>query len=84
MNRFILSVAACCLVFTVSLAQAGGLFHAPPFDFLFGNHIDTHQENKLKLYGSGNPESLTGKFYIISVDEDADGNTDIDSVSGLE
>ena len=33
--------------------------HAPPFDFLFGNHIDTHQQSKLV----GN-QQLRGYFYI--------------------
>lgn len=46
-------------------------FHAPPFDFLFGNHIDTHQETGFK----GNGE-LFGFFYIIFTG-------DVDDVSGL-
>jgi hypothetical protein len=33
--------------------------HAPPFDFLFGNHIDIHQQSK--ILGSG---ALQGFFYI--------------------
>ena len=44
-------------------------FHAPPYNFLFGNHIDTHQETKLKANGE-----LFGFFYIIftgNVDEDS-------------
>ena len=32
-------------------SQAGG-FQDHPRDFLFGNHIDTHQQNKLKLFNS--------------------------------
>jgi hypothetical protein len=39
--------------------------HAAPFDFLFGNHIDTHQETNLKTNkDTGDPESLFGRFYI--------------------
>lgn len=33
--------------------------HAAPFDFLFGNHIDTHQQTKLSGKGQ-----LVGFFYI--------------------
>jgi hypothetical protein len=33
--------------------------HAPPYTFLFGNHIDTHQETRLKKNGD-----LQGFFYI--------------------
>ncbi len=33
--------------------------HARPFTFLFGNHIDTHQETRLKKSGD-----LAGYFYI--------------------
>lgn len=47
------------------------VFHAPPYDFLFGNHIDTHQETKLKANGE-----LFGFFYIIYTG-------DIDAASGL-
>jgi hypothetical protein len=45
--------------------------HAPPFDFMFGNHIDTHQETKL-----GSDEELSGAFFIIFTGE-------IDPISGL-
>ena len=48
-------------------------FHDAPFDFLFGNHIDTHQRTLLKLR-SGEPVSLFGFFYIIFT-----GETDLDS-----
>ncbi len=51
-------------------------FHAPPRDFLFGNHIDTHQETKLKKDKSDNPVSLSGFLYIIFTGE-------IDVPSGL-
>ena len=43
-------------------------FHAEPYDFLFGNHIDTHQETKLKLK-DGQPNSLKGFLYIIFTGE---------------
>jgi len=46
-------------------------FHAPPYDFLFGNHIDTHQETKIKANGQ-----LLGFLYIIFTG-------DVDDVSGL-
>ena len=45
--------------------------HASPFDFLFGNHIDTHLETKLGADGE-----LSGRFFIIFTGE-------IDPVSGL-
>lgn len=38
--------------------------HDRPFEFLFGNHIDTHQETKLRVK-RGKPASLFGFFYII-------------------
>ena len=38
-------------------------FHDAPYNFLFGNHIDTHQETRLKKK-SGNPVRLSGFFYI--------------------
>jgi hypothetical protein len=47
---------------------AGTNFHKAPFDFLFGNHIDTHQENKLTLNKDGSPKALRGFFYIIYMD----------------
>jgi hypothetical protein len=43
-------------------------------DFFFGNHIDTHQETKIKLK-KGDPDSLKGSLYIIFTGE-------IDSASG--
>lgn len=39
-------------------------FHAAPLDFLFGNHIDTHQETALTAHGE-----LFGYFYIIFTGE---------------
>jgi hypothetical protein len=61
----IIGLTAILLGFT-STAQAGNDFHKAPYDFLFGNHIDTHQENNLTVNNdTGAPESLFGKFYII-------------------
>ena len=50
-------------------------FHEEPYDFLFDNHIDTHQETKLKIK-NGDQVSLKGFFYIIFTG-------DIDPASGL-
>jgi hypothetical protein len=33
----------------LSFPVIAGDFHALPKDFLFGNHIDTHQENKSEI-----------------------------------
>jgi len=60
----------------VAFPVIAGDFHAPPKDFLFGNHIDTHQENKLKIDKDNNPKKLRGSFYVIFTDT-------IDPVSGL-
>ena len=37
----------------ISTADAGRSWkdHKPPYDFLFGNHIDTHQETRLEKDG---------------------------------
>jgi hypothetical protein len=61
------------IVLGLSLSQAVHArdFHALPYDFLFGNHIDTHQETRLKANGD-----LFGFFYIIYT-----GN--VDTASGL-
>ena len=77
MNKLTSTFASLVLLSTVSVVQAGNDFHDKPFDFLFGNHIDTHQENRLKVYKhTGEPKSLFGKFYIIYTGE-------TDPVSGL-
>ena len=48
--------------------QAGNDFHDRPFDFLFGNHIDPHQETNLKTNkDTGDADSLFGKFYIFFI-----------------
>ena len=72
-KHFALMIAVIFFSTGMSPALAGD-FHAPPRDFLFGNHIDTHQETKIKLDKNGNPVSLSGFFYIIFT-----GETDLDS-----
>ncbi len=59
--RIILAFVA-AVVLATSAAWAGGRTwkeHAWPYTFLLGNHIDTHQETRLKRDGS-----LAGFFYI--------------------
>ena len=71
-----IGLAAITLGFTGAV-QADNNFHKAPYDFLFGNHIDTHQENNLTVnMDTGAPESLLGKFYIIPTGA-------IDAASGL-
>lgn len=38
--------------------------HAPPFNYLFGNHIDTHQRTRLKT-SRGAPRLVGGFLYIV-------------------
>ena len=53
------------LVYTVAififipwtLTAFAGDFHDPPYDFIFDNHIDTHQQTILRTK-RGNPASL--------------------------
>lgn len=59
---------------TVGAASAAGFRwsdHRPPYDFLFGNHIDTHLETKLNTDGT-----LSGFFYVVQLDQDGDGLPD--------
>jgi len=73
----IIAIATLALISAATVVQAGNGFHDPPFDFLFGNHIDTHQETNLKTNkNTGDPDSLFGKFYIIFTG-------DTDPASGL-
>lgn len=75
-KRIALMVAI--LYFSTGLSTAlAGDFHDSPRDFLFGNHLDTHQETKLKLDKAGEPKSLSGNLYIIFT------NDPPDPVSGL-
>jgi len=67
---FFISFLSFSLIFFDSARQAYA-FNDPPFDFLFGNHIDTHQETRLKNNGE-----LDGFFYIIFTG-------DTDDASGL-
>lgn len=73
----------CTLVYTLAIfilipwpfaAFADG-FHDAPYDFLFGNHIDTHQKTSLSIR-DGQPKRLRGIFYIIFTG-------DVDPTSGL-
>lgn len=78
MKSILSLIASLALGIASSLpAQAGENFHDEPFDFLFGNHIDTHQETRLTIdKATGLPKRLFGKFYVIFTGE-------TDSVSGL-
>ena len=58
------------ILFTVPSASAKPL-HQPPFDYLFGNHIDTHQQTRLKDNGT-----LFGFLYVIDTG-------DTDATTGL-
>ena len=77
MRKLTSILASLALLSTGSAVQADNYFHKAPYDFLFGNHIDTHQENKLSIdKKTGEPKELRGKFYIIFTG-------DIDPASGL-
>ena len=55
------------LFFTITEVEAGGYpwkNHAKPYDFEFGNHIDDHQQSKLKKNGE-----LFGFLYITFIGE---------------
>jgi hypothetical protein len=60
----------------------GNTFHAAPFDFLFGNHIDTHIQLNQHRSIDLNSERLWGSFYIIFTD-DQGVSLGIDPESGL-
>jgi hypothetical protein len=49
--------------------------HAPPYSFLFGNHIDTHLETKFEADGK-DKGNLEGFFYVF-FDQDGDGTPEI-------
>ena len=62
MKQAILIIPFLLLVFSASLVGAEGypwMDHAFPFDFLFGNFIDTHQQTQLQTDGE-----LFGFLYI--------------------
>ena len=56
--HFLLALAF--LLPLVGYTTQANAFNDPPYDFLFGNHIDTHQETQLL-----NDGNLFGLFYII-------------------
>jgi hypothetical protein len=67
-----LLLAAFFLIF-VKYVNPAAAFNDPPLDFLFGNHIDTHQQTHLLNNGD-----LRGNFYIIFTgDIDMDSNLPI-------
>ena len=61
----------------------GDSWQQPPFDFHFGNHVDTHVQLKLKEDQDGKPIQLWGSFYIIFTENDGMTPIGTDSVSGL-
>jgi len=66
MHRIFISLAAAAIALAAPVTRADSFFHKAPFDFLFGNHFDTHQETRLDVnLRTGAPEELQGKFYII-------------------
>lgn len=71
------------LALPFATASAGG-FHTTPFSDLMGNHIDSHLETRITSDSDGNPVFLSGRFYIIPIDDDGDGKPDIDEATGLE
>ena len=73
---YVLAFASFLFLSSGTTSVLAGDFQDPPKDFLFGNHIDTHQEAKLKLTKDDKPKSLSGSIYIIFTG-------DIDPVSGL-
>lgn len=63
--RYTLIYTLAILIFNPwSFTALAADFQEAPYDFLFGNHIDTHQETKLKLK-KGEPDSLKGFLYVI-------------------
>ena len=63
-------ILSASLLFSVS-AYSDGSLHEPPFDYWFGNHMDTHQQTRLNEEGS-----LFGFLYVIDTGE-------VDADSGL-
>lgn len=84
MKKPIISLMALALALPGTAVQAawpgdvipGDSFHAAPYDFLFGNHIDTHIQLELKTRKDGTPKRLKGSFYIYFTG-------DVDEGSGL-
>jgi len=68
----VISMASALTLAVVAAYAAGNKeLHKAPYNFLMGNHIDTHMESKLKKDGS-----LKGRLYIIFTGE-------TDEASGL-
>ena len=90
MRKVLFSFMALALALSATAVQAawpdhvfpGDEFQAAPFDFLFGNHIDTHIQLKLETNMDGSPKSVSGAFYLIFTD-DQGVLLGIDPVSGL-
>jgi len=91
MNKLIIVLMSLAMMLSGTTVQArgwpgdvypGDTFHAAPYDFLFGNHIDTHIQLNLKTSRGGTPKSLMGAFYIIFTD-DQGVSLGIDPASGL-
>lgn len=77
-DRILTLLLFCVLLALGGIVHAGGLNwkdHAAPFDFLFGNHIDTHQQTHLVRAGK-NKGDLAGYFYVVHLDQDGDGLLD--------
>ena len=47
MRALAMALAAVALLSGAPGVRADNFFHKAPFDFLFGNHFDTHQETRL-------------------------------------
>lgn len=80
MNKKIFVVAAISLFFLLAgKSSADGRVwqdHAAPFTFLFGNHIDTHQETRLITNGR-KEGTLRGWFYVFDSGDTLDDGTPI-------
>jgi hypothetical protein len=72
MNKVLVTALVICILLVeatpVSAASYPWRDHAKPFDFLFGNEIDTHQQSR-KVGG----EKLQGSLYIHYTGETIDG-----------
>lgn len=68
--RIALLISLFGLLVTGSVFAAGYAWrdHAAPYNFLFGNHIDTHQQSKVLRNGQ-----LNGFLYIVYTGEEMDG-----------
>ncbi len=78
MRALAMALTATALLSVAPGVRADSFFHKAPFDFLFGNHFDTHQETRLdRNQQTGAPEELQGKFYIIFTGA-------VDPASGLD